>query len=107
MKDSVYELVLRELPVQATNIEISVLVSYSSDIGRHNERTTRVFPSKAEATFKRESDKTAYAVKKLEADIHQALALVKGLEDRVHKRLNKLEKRNDSDTTGTADPKPT
>jgi hypothetical protein len=99
MKDSVFEGALLELPTTATNIEVSVLVSYETDKGNHRERTTRRFPSKAEATFRRETAKNEEAIKKVSKDTADAVALIRGLEDRLHKRLNKLERKNDPDTT--------
>lgn len=100
MKDSVFEGVLLDLPVDSTNVEISILVSYKDDQGTHKARTTRFFPSKAEATFRRKMTDASDAIKSFDKDLKRAIGMMTGLEDRLHKRLTKLERKNDSDTTG-------
>lgn len=104
MRDSVFEGVLAELPVGSTNIRIDVYFQYIDDVGTHQGRETRKFPSKAEATFRRKVNDANDAIKSFDKDLKQAIGLIKGVEDRVHKRLTKLEKKNDSDTAGDADP---
>lgn len=98
MKDSVFEGVLVDLPVDSTNVEVSILVSYKDDKGTHKERTTRFFPSKAEATFRRKMTDANDSIKALTKEIRAASGSIKGLEERMHKRLTKLERKNDPDT---------
>ena len=101
MKDLVFEGVLTDLPIDAVNVQITVNYSYSiPSLGTHKGSVQRFFPSKAEASFRREQRKVDDAIKKLGKDISDAVALVKGVEDRTHKRLNKLERKNDSDAAG-------
>jgi hypothetical protein len=102
--DSVFDNVIKEMPVGATNIEIVVAYSWSvGSLGTHKGSIRRFFPSKAEATFKREVAKTEDAIKQFNKQLEQAIGLVRGIEERTHKRLTKLEKKNDPDTTGRAD----
>jgi hypothetical protein len=99
--DSVFESVIKELPVDATNIEIIVAYSYAiPSLGTSKGSSQRFFPSKAEATFRRETAKVEEVIKKVGKDAADAMTMVKTLEDRLHKRLNKLERKNDTDTTG-------
>lgn len=97
MRDSVFEGVLNDLPVNATNIVVTVAYSYRDGDGTHKGSVERIFPSKAEATFRRNVAKVEDAVKKAGKDAADAAALVRGLEERMHKRLNKLERKNDPD----------
>lgn len=102
--DSVFEGVLKELPVDANNVEIVVSYSYAiPSLGTHKGSTTRFFPTKAEATFKRETAKVEESIKKFSKELQQAIGLVKGLEERTHKRLTKLERKNDPDTAGSTE----
>jgi hypothetical protein len=102
MKDSVFEGVLTDLPVSATNIVIEVSYSYKVADGTHKGSVQKFFPSKAEATFRRESAKAEGDIKKVIKDTQQAVELIKGLEDRIHKRISKLERKNDPDNANVS-----
>lgn len=105
MKDSVFEGVLLDLPIDATNVEIVVSYSYNiPSLGTHKASVRRFFPSKSQASFRREMSKVDDSIKKFDKEVRQAVELVKGVEDRLHKRLNKLERKNDSDTAGNSGP---
>lgn len=100
--DSVYDSVLKELPVDATHVEIVVAYSYAiPSLGTSKGSSRRFFPTKSEATFRRETAKAEDVIKSVEKEVKQVIGLIKGLEERTHKRLNKLERQNDSDTAGS------
>jgi hypothetical protein len=103
VKDSVFQLVLADLPVDAEHVTIKVTWDFDLDGGTQGGQVMKYFPSKAQATFRRDTAKAEDAVKKLGKDIERLSGIVDGLEKRTHGRLNKLEKKNDPDTAGLAD----
>jgi hypothetical protein len=95
MKDIVFESVLAELPIDATNVSIKVEYSYDlPNLGTHKSSVSRFFPSKASATFKREVSKMDATLKKFDNEMRQTMTAFKSLEDSVHRRVSKLEKRD-------------
>lgn len=96
MKDGIFDLVLKELPVDSTDILVKVEVWYNSSGTDWTTAAIREFPSKAEATFRRESAKVESAVKKVGTDMAKAVSLIDGL----GKRISKLEKKDERSVSG-------
>lgn len=104
MKDSVFESIVQELPVDSTEIEVYATVLYVSNGRHHAQKERAYFPSKSQVTFKREGQKMTDAIRSFEKDVKEAVATIRAFEAHVNKRLSKLEKKDGSAKHDDSDP---
>lgn len=92
-KDTVFDMVLRELPVDATQIGVAIEARYTSRGKQERSVTTGYFPSKSEASFRRNTEKANDSMKSLEKSVEDAIDMLKAFENVANKRLVKIERK--------------